>query len=92
MNGGKPCEGNDTETARSCFAPCPGMSFVKKTTTTNISSPSELMRMSFTYSFIYSSFFFAKNCSEINFIEVQKNALKLKYCFFPVLGLLLYRF
>ena len=30
MNGGKPCEGNDTETARSCFAPCPGMSFVKK--------------------------------------------------------------
>ena len=25
MNGGKPCEGNNTETARSCFAPCPGV-------------------------------------------------------------------
>ena len=83
MNGGKPCEGNDTETARSCFAPCPGVSFVKKQT--NISSPSGTMRMSFIYSFIY-SFFFHKTCSEINFIEVQKNALKLKYCFFSSFG------
>ena len=75
MNGGKPCEGNDTETARSCFAPCPGVSL-------NISSPSGTMRMSFIYSFIYSFFFLQKNCSEIYFIEVQKNALKSKYCFF----------
>ena len=59
MNGGKPCEGNDTETASSCFAPCPGVSFVKKKKT-NISSPSESMRMSFIYSFIYSFFFFTK--------------------------------
>ena len=24
MNGGKPCVGNDTETAKSCLTPCPG--------------------------------------------------------------------
>ena len=24
MNGGKPCVGNDTETAKSCYSPCPG--------------------------------------------------------------------
>ena len=24
MNGGKPCAGNDTETAKSCLTPCPG--------------------------------------------------------------------
>ena len=29
MNGGKNCVGNDTETARSCFAPCPGLTIIE---------------------------------------------------------------
>ena len=29
MNGGKPCVGNDTETASSCLTPCPGWDAVK---------------------------------------------------------------
>ena len=31
MNGGKPCVGNDTETAKSCLTPCPG-GYSKKNT------------------------------------------------------------
>ena len=29
MNGGKHCVGNDTETARSCFTPCPGLIIIE---------------------------------------------------------------
>ena len=83
MNGGKPCEGNDTETASSCFAPCPGVSFVKKKNKHFL--PFWVYEDVF-YLFIYLFFFFHKTCSEINFIEVQKNALKLKYCFFSSFG------
>ena len=28
MNGGQPCVGNDTETARACYTPCPGQSAI----------------------------------------------------------------
>ena len=29
MNGGKTCVGNNTETARSCFTPCPGLAIIE---------------------------------------------------------------
>ena len=78
MNGGKPCEGNDTETARSCFAPCPGVYFVKK----KKKKKNFLPFWDYDDVFYFFIFFFTKNCSEINFIEVQKNSLKSKDCFF----------
>ena len=85
MNGGKPCEGNDTETARSCFAPCPGMSFVKKKQQQTFPPLLSLWGcLLFIHLFIL--FFSAKNCSEINFIEVQKNALKLNIVSFQFWG------
>ena len=85
MNGGKPCEGNDTETARSCFAPCPGVSL-------NISSPSGTMRMSFIYSFIYSFFFYKKTAVKYILSKYRKTRSNRNIASFPVLRLLLYRF